>query len=158
MSTITSSLGESQGYPTLHSARVLAFRENVLFSCVCCVCQSCTVYGDPRRGVSTVSTWLDLEEEVGKALWRILDVLTCSTTAIHTDILASSPQRPENVRGTQINMVYWVTESDKAKGLFPIGTLPLCTDLLSTMLERFHWPALKKIWKILQTYDVCQEF
>ena len=67
---------------SMHSGRVLAFSVNVLFSCVCCVCQSCTVYGDPRRGLSTVSTWLNLEEEVGKALWRILDVLTCSTTAI----------------------------------------------------------------------------
>ena len=45
----------------------------------------------------------------------------------HTDILAGSPQRPEIVRGTQINMIYWVTESDKAKGLFTIGTLPLCS-------------------------------
>ena len=42
------------------------------------------------------------------------------------ELLAGSPQRPENVRGTQINMVYGVTESDKAKGLFPIGTLPPC--------------------------------
>ena len=45
----------------------------------------------------------------------------------HTDILAGSPQRPENVRGTQINIVYWVKESDKNKGLFPNSTLPLCT-------------------------------
>ena len=69
---------------SLPSVRVLAFSVNVLLSCVCCVCQSCTMYSlrDHRRGVSTVSTWLDLEEEVGKALWRILDVLTCSTTAI----------------------------------------------------------------------------
>ena len=25
-------------------------------------------------------------------------------------------------------MVIWVTESDRAKGLFPIGTLPLCNE------------------------------
>ena len=31
------------------------------------------------------------------------------------------PQRPENVRGTQIYVVIWVTESGRAKDLFPLA-------------------------------------
>ena len=70
-----------------------------------------------------------------------------------TDTLAGSPQRPENARGTQIYVVIWVTESDRAKCLFPIGTLPLWCDLIylpSPLLEAVG----QEVWGAL-SFGTC---
>ena len=147
---------------------MLAFSVNVLYRCVYCVCQSCTVYGDPWRGVSTVSTWLDLEEEVGKALWRILDVLTCSTTAI----FCTNIQGPSSLYSTvtqcyiewfrsswcslspSVILISWYSESlgfgvwvvTGTGQLLSLFEYDICTDWINSNIDHFtDW--LSKGWQ-----------